>query len=1059
MKPVRTSSKERRRPGHRPTFCGDVAPEHQSGLPGRAGALGWSCFRAGGPSTGVRLFVLLAMLLSGIAVSAQDSVCAKVKLSITQRAVIAGQGFTPTLTINNGAGADVQKVSVVLDIRDGSGRSATNVFSISAPTLAGVSAVDGTGVVPAGGSGRANWLLRPTRQAAPTDPTQYFVGGTLSYTQNGVPITIPLYANSIQVLPQPYLTVKYFQERVVYSDDPFTVQVEPAVPFNLGILVTNAGHGTAKGFTIASGQPQIVDNEKGLLISFQIVSGQAGTNALSPSLTLNLGDVAFGQTAFGRWLMTASLQGEFTNFAASYQAIDDLGNTNLSVVAGVEAHMLVHAVRVDQPGDDGLPDFLVNDVPNPAGLPESVHLSDGPILPVGSVTNATVTGMISPANLQVRVAANLPAGWSYMQIPDPGQGTYALAGVVRSDGKVLRLGDNAWTTHRTLHPPHQAAYTENLLRIFDYNSTGSYTVNYTPAPAPDTTPPTSAVAALPSTSRATFQVQWSGQDNPGGSSIAYYDVYVSTNGGLFGPWLQQTRQTSALFQGVLGGQYGFYSVATDQAGNREAAHAAADALTMVSLTNQPPVLAAIPDLFVNAGGTLQFTLSATDPDGTPDALTYQLGQDTPPGVTLDSRTGVLTWPTSTCAPASTNAFSVTVTDNGVPPMTGSGVVRVIVVKSNTPPVLAALGNVTINEGDSLTITNTATDSDCPPNAVTFSLGAGAPAGAVIDPAGGIFTWIPAPWQAPSTNRITVVATDNGVPPLSATQSFTVIVKRLRHDFGLSLGSTNLFAGETNSVPLVLDSRLSLTNLSFSLESTGGRLAQLSLQGASSEVTARIIQALPSGRWMVNLSLNAALNRKGPRSLGWLTFEATPDLHSAIVPLAISQPVGLNVQGQAYTNAAAANGLAIIVSSEPVLATDSPTSITVYGHPGSECGLQYRAALAPGASWTDWTRLVLTGRVVTVTSPFQAGRAAFYRAFELIAGAPLLSLSIQRVSGGLFGLTLQGEPGLQFSLQKATNLAPPIFWSELLNDTLTNPAQTYNWTNSTNREYFFRALPK
>jgi len=69
----------------------------------------------------------------------------------------------------------------------------------------------------------------------------------------------------------------------------------------------------------------------------------------------------------------------------------------------------------------------------------------------------------------------------------------------------------------------------------------------------------------------------------------------------------------------------------------------------------------------------------------------------------------------------------------------------------------------------LLITNVATDKDIPKNALTFSLGAGAPDGAAINPMNGIFSWQPSNTQGPSTNLLTVVVTDDGVPPLSATQ--------------------------------------------------------------------------------------------------------------------------------------------------------------------------------------------------------------------------------------------------------------------------------------------------
>src|SRR5205814_1449754 len=73
----------------------------------------------------------------------------------------------------------------------------------------------------------------------------------------------------------------------------------------------------------------------------------------------------------------------------------------------------------------------------------------------------------------------------------------------------------------------------------------------------------------------------------------------------------------------------------------------------------------------------------------------------------------------------------------------------------------------------LSVAIPATDSDLPPQSFSFGL-VTAPAGANVD-GNGLFTWTPTQIQAPSTNPIVVRVTDDGVPPLSATQSFTVFV--------------------------------------------------------------------------------------------------------------------------------------------------------------------------------------------------------------------------------------------------------------------------------------------
>ena len=84
----------------------------------------------------------------------------------------------------------------------------------------------------------------------------------------------------------------------------------------------------------------------------------------------------------------------------------------------------------------------------------------------------------------------------------------------------------------------------------------------------------------------------------------------------------------------------------------------------------------------------------------------------------------------------------------------------------------------VDTGATLTLTNTATDPDNPPQYLTFSLDPGAPTNAVIDPDSGIFTWAPSPEQSPGTNIITVRVTDDGSPPASGVASFTVRVNKV-----------------------------------------------------------------------------------------------------------------------------------------------------------------------------------------------------------------------------------------------------------------------------------------
>ncbi|HZM05369.1 MAG TPA: beta-propeller fold lactonase family protein [Candidatus Saccharimonadales bacterium] len=118
--------------------------------------------------------------------------------------------------------------------------------------------------------------------------------------------------------------------------------------------------------------------------------------------------------------------------------------------------------------------------------------------------------------------------------------------------------------------------------------------------------------------------------------------------------------------------------------------------------------------------------------------------------------------------------------------------------TNTPPRLGGVGNVAALKGLLLAEMFTATDSDIPAQSLTFSLGGNSPFGAAINPTNGLFTWIPSGPPGPITNSITVIVTDNGMPPLSASATFRVIAQ------DVSLSSLKVKTNSTtltwNSVP-------------------------------------------------------------------------------------------------------------------------------------------------------------------------------------------------------------------------------------------------------------------
>jgi subtilisin-like proprotein convertase family protein len=221
----------------------------------------------------------------------------------------------------------------------------------------------------------------------------------------------------------------------------------------------------------------------------------------------------------------------------------------------------------------------------------------------------------------------------------------------------------------------------------------------------------------------------------------------------------------------------------------------------VNLTNTPPFfLTNPPPQTLDELTTLLVTNTANDSDLPPQTLTYTVTMlvDTnamitngwplnyattnPPPVVNSN--GVITWTPSEAQGPGVYILTAVVTDNGAPPLSATNSFTVTVNEVNTPPFWPAnvpsQTNYIINALSTLTVMNTATDTDIPPNPLTYQLSG--PTGATID-TDGVITWTPTLAQAGTTNIFTTVVTDTNPPAvnatsLSATNSFTVTVTTL-----------------------------------------------------------------------------------------------------------------------------------------------------------------------------------------------------------------------------------------------------------------------------------------
>jgi hypothetical protein len=158
----------------------------------------------------------------------------------------------------------------------------------------------------------------------------------------------------------------------------------------------------------------------------------------------------------------------------------------------------------------------------------------------------------------------------------------------------------------------------------------------------------------------------------------------------------------------------------------------------------------------------------------PRALSFSLDSGAPANATIDAATGVFSWtPTEAQGPASYR-ITIRVTDDSSPALSSTGAFTAAVLETNSAPVLASVPTQIVYAGNTLVVTNMATDSDLPANLLTFSL-VSSPAGATIGANDGVFSWTTSDADSNTTNSVSVRVSDNGAPQLSDTNSFLIMV--------------------------------------------------------------------------------------------------------------------------------------------------------------------------------------------------------------------------------------------------------------------------------------------
>ncbi len=429
----------------------------------------------------------LLCLAGSHSASAQETICAEVKIEIAQELTIERQAFEAKLKIENTlTDQSLTNINVVVEFADSDGNpvlatsDSSNTaadFFIRVNSLSGINDVEGAGVLGASQTAEATWLIIPAPGASDGIPSGklVYVGARFEYTLDSRNDVIEVAPDSIYVKPMPLLGLDYFLPRDVFADDPLTQQVEAVEPFTLGVRVQNNGSGQGQCIKIDSAQPKIVDNEQGLAIDFRLLDSYVQDQPVSNSLLIDFGDIPAGESKMGRWIMTTSLSGRFTEFDAEYSHADELGGELTSLLENVETHFLLRDVIVDAPGRDNVKDFLAFDLFDElTNTPDEIKVfeSNSTTTPVANLSSAVQFSNTPGANGGHRFQVNPQAGFLYASVEDPFAGSKVVSRALRSDGKEMNLS-NVWLSKRYNRTSKQ---TTHYLNVFDANSTGDYTI-------------------------------------------------------------------------------------------------------------------------------------------------------------------------------------------------------------------------------------------------------------------------------------------------------------------------------------------------------------------------------------------------------------------------------------------------------------------------------------------------------------------------------------------------------------------------------------------------------
>lgn len=237
------------------------------------------------------------------------------------------------------------------------------------------------------------------------------------------------------------------------------------------------------------------------------------------------------------------------------------------------------------------------------------------------------------------------------------------------------------------------------------------------------------------------------------------------------------------------------------------------------------------------------------------------------------------------------------------------------------------------------------------NPLVFGLGAGAPAGAVINATNGLIRWTPGRAAAGTTNYFSVIVTDTVDASLSTSETLAVIISDY---LDLQLGTAAVTAGQPGSLPLTVAASSTITNLQITLDWPDD-LASPALSFAAPVIAGSL--SSQNHQLLIQLQTSPAAPLSGTNIAAIVNFQTLASQSSAFLGVTAAAVSGNTATGGSYANVLAESGEVVVVGSQPLLRSQAGSvqarTLSLYANPGTY-NLQYATSLAEPVNWTTLT---------------------------------------------------------------------------------------------------------